>query len=131
MNSKNDLILSDEIGAIEADVVIGTLTTSDCENDIQIPVMGHPPATSSDLSLEQFLKTIKEHNVKHPTFAKIVKLDFKSIEVVTESVNMLEKDWKQEYVSEILSAEIPSRKFQKYFPITDGHSRLDQCRYNG
>lgn len=96
----NYLIATDDIDAIEADVTIGVLTT-DPVNHNDIPVMGHPPITSSDISLEQFLMNIKEHNAKNPAFAKIVKLDFKSIEIVTKTVNLLEKDWKDEYVCEV------------------------------
>lgn len=94
-----DIFGIDEIDAIEADVIIGSLATNPDKGN-KIPVMGHPPTTSSDLSLEQFLKDIKAHNAKNATFAKSVKLDFKSIEAVIASVDMMEEDWKDEYVCE-------------------------------
>lgn len=47
----------------------------------QIPIMAHPPASSSDLSLDQFLQEVAEHN-KNTTSPKGVKLDFKSIDAL-------------------------------------------------
>lgn len=80
--------------AIEADVIIGYHEGGE---DEKIPVMGHPPAEKSDLSLVEFLEAIKEYhskpeNVNKP---KLVKLDFKSIEATERSIEMLERDWKR------------------------------------
>lgn len=84
--------------AIEADVIIGTHEGSQStDKDEKIPVMGHPPATKSDLSLVEFLEAIKEYHSKPENVnkIKIVKLDFKSIEATERSIEMLEKDWKK------------------------------------
>ncbi|XP_036345600.1 protein FAM151B-like, partial [Rhagoletis pomonella] len=59
-----------DINMIEADIVLGRLNNTDDE----LPVMAHPPANSSDLSLCD---------------AKAVKLDFKSIEVFEGSLDIL------------------------------------------
>lgn len=79
---------------IEADIVLGTLTganTTNSTNATGIPVMGHPPSNTSDLSLEDFLTTIDTFNtnVTNTTTRKGVKLDFKSIEVFNASLALL------------------------------------------
>ncbi|CAH0406781.1 unnamed protein product [Chilo suppressalis] len=68
--------LASEVSMLEADIVLGHITGKDGP---PIPVMAHPPATSSDLSLSEFLSTVKQHN-SHSAKQKGVKLDFKSIE---------------------------------------------------
>lgn len=55
---------------LEADVIVGKLNTN---NLTDIPIMAHPPATESDLSLENFL----DLNI-HSNSTKGIKLDFKS-----------------------------------------------------
>lgn len=76
---------------IEADIVLGTLSTSNSTQPI--PVMAHPPAVTSDLSLESFLTQILEFNNKNSTNKKGVKLDFKSTEVFSGSLEMLTRMW--------------------------------------
>lgn len=61
---------------MEADVITGHLID---ETDVEgnkidrIPIMGHPPAITSDLSLKEFLNVWNRTN-------KLLKLDFKSTE---------------------------------------------------
>lgn len=84
--------------AIEADVIIGYhIGGQSQDKNEKIPVMGHPPAVKSDLSLVEFLEAIKEYHSKpeNANKTKIVKLDFKSIEATERSIEMLEKDWKK------------------------------------
>lgn len=69
---------------IEADVLMGHLEGSAGGNPL--PIMGHPPATTSDLSLEEFLTTILKSNKR-----KGVKLDFKSKEVFAGAEDILEE----------------------------------------
>lgn len=69
---------------IEADIVSGHLT--EARVGPPIPIMGHPPATTGDLSLEQFLDTVLQRNAN-----KGLKLDFKSLEVFQASENILEQ----------------------------------------
>lgn len=66
---------------IEADVSMGTVVGF--EADLR-PIMAHPPTKSSDMSLENFLDTILSSKQK-----KGIKLDFKDIEAVELSLNLL------------------------------------------
>lgn len=66
---------------IEADVSMGTVVGSD--GSIR-PIMAHPPTKSSDLSLEEFLDTILNSKQR-----KGIKLDFKEMEAVEVSLNLL------------------------------------------
>lgn len=87
-----------DVKAIEADVIIGIHEgTQSANEDEKIPIMGHPPAVKSDLSLVQFSEAIKEYHSKpeNANKIKIVKLDFKSIEATERSIELLEKDWKK------------------------------------
>jgi len=62
---------------LEADVVIGKINDSNSN----IPIMAHPPANESDLSLEDFLQNIKGN--------KGIKLDFKTDEAFNKSKDIL------------------------------------------
>lgn len=72
---------------IEADIVLGQLNG---EGPV-LPVMAHPPANTSDLTLKDFLNQIKAHNEFHEGAEKGVKLDFKSIEVFEGSLGILDE----------------------------------------
>ncbi|KAF9813243.1 hypothetical protein SFRURICE_019724 [Spodoptera frugiperda] len=80
--------LASTICMLEADIVIGTVVGKEGP---AIPIMAHPPATTSDLSLAEFLETVSQHNLKesNPTSKKGVKLDFKSIEAYEESQELI------------------------------------------
>lgn len=69
--------LKSNIDFIEADIVMGKLNNS----GVDLPVMAHPPANTSDISLDSFLLQIKDHNDNNTESMIGVKLDFKSIEV--------------------------------------------------
>lgn len=56
---------------------------------VDIPIMAHPPAKTSDLSLDSFLLQIKNHNDNHKEKMKGVKLDFKSTEVFEGALSTL------------------------------------------
>uniref|UniRef100_V5I8P8 Menorin-like domain-containing protein n=1 Tax=Anoplophora glabripennis TaxID=217634 RepID=V5I8P8_ANOGL len=90
----NSTLNDNNIMMIEADIVLGTLTgtnNTNGTNATEIPVMGHPPSNTSDLSLENFLTTIDlfNTNATNTTTRKGVKLDFKSIEVFNASITLL------------------------------------------
>ncbi|XP_020715972.1 protein FAM151B isoform X1 [Ceratitis capitata] len=87
VNSQSELneALESDINMIEADIVLGKLNNTGDD----MPVMAHPPANSSDLTLTEFLLRILEHNEEHGEDAKGVKLDFKSIEVFEGSLDIL------------------------------------------
>lgn len=80
---------------IEADIILGSLIDDD-SHALQ-PVMGHPPNTVSDITLESFLSQVLAHNRQHSSSSsnatKGVKLDFKSIEVFRGSLAMLQSLW--------------------------------------
>ncbi|KAM0735719.1 Protein FAM151B [Formica fusca] len=74
---------SEDIMMLEADVVMGKLNNT--INQTDIPIMAHPPAIESDLSLENFL----ELNIRNHT--KGIKLDFKSNQAFENSKPILTK----------------------------------------
>ena len=74
-----DQALADSTMMIEADVSLGAGNT---------PIMAHPPASTSDLSLQQFLESVlatTESGAK-----KGIKLDFKFLGVVEPSLQLLD-----------------------------------------
>ncbi|SPP79845.1 protein FAM151B isoform X1 [Drosophila guanche] len=81
-----DEALAGDIEFIEADIVLGKVNG---EGD-DMPVMAHPPANVSDLTLQGFLNQIKDFNDLHEGNEKGVKLDFKSIEVFEGSLDILD-----------------------------------------
>lgn len=90
------VLADDNVMMIEADISIGKITNSDAE----IPIMTHPPAKTSDLSLEDFLKQVDESNLNANNTEKTVKgvkLDFKSIEAFIASVTYIENASKKNF----------------------------------
>lgn len=84
----NDTLRGD-VMMIEADIVLGSLINTEYVD--KIPIMGHPPTTTSDLSLAMFLKWVLDYNeaaIRNDT-GKGIKLDFKSIEVFEASIPIL------------------------------------------
>lgn len=77
----------DSIQMLEADVVFGTVTVSSPAKTV--PVMAHPPANTSDLSLERFIVKVAEHVLRHKV-KKGVKLDFKESQVLLESFHTVD-----------------------------------------
>lgn len=90
VNSQADLanaLESAEVMMLEADVVIGKLNTSNSAGINQtMPIMAHPPHTESDLSLQEFLKTV----IDKKKVTKGIKLDFKTIEAFNASKPILD-----------------------------------------
>lgn len=84
------LLQSGDVTMIEADVGIGTVSGSG--DGQKVPIMVHPPHEESDLALADFMfqvdrATRSEHHIA--TIIKVVKLDFKSIEAVEQSMTVL------------------------------------------
>lgn len=69
---------------LEADVSMGTITGGGTE---QIPIMAHPPAIESDLSLQHFLDGVVTANMNGKR--KGIKLDFKALAAVPLALEML------------------------------------------
>ncbi|XP_055849073.1 protein FAM151B isoform X2 [Episyrphus balteatus] len=90
VNSQKELddALKSDIDMIEADIVLGKINNTGPD----LPVMGHPPKQTSDISLESFLRQILDFNNK-TDHKKGVKLDFKSIEVFEGSLALLHGLW--------------------------------------
>lgn len=78
-----------DVKMIEADIILGTLNGTGAA----LPVMGHPPNTTSDISLTEFLQTIQNFNMASKDRIKGVKLDFKSTEVFEGSLGLLTHLW--------------------------------------
>ena len=68
-----------------------------------IPIMAHPPANTSDLTLQKFLDTVRNTT----SSKKGVKLDFKSTAAFNLSIPLLEK-FKDVSIS-------PVSKYMRYF----------------
>ncbi|XP_063914706.1 protein FAM151B isoform X2 [Zophobas morio] len=81
--------LNSSVMMLEADVIYGKINGS----GESIPIMGHPPAIQSDLSLEDFLTTTYNFNKdeNNRDVRKGVKLDFKSTEVFTKSIDLIKQ----------------------------------------
>ncbi|XP_052755031.1 protein FAM151A isoform X2 [Galleria mellonella] len=77
--------LASEISMLEADIVLGQINGKEGP---PIPVMAHPPATTSDLSLSEFLSSVAQYNNVNSK-QKGVKLDFKSIEAFEKSQDQI------------------------------------------
>lgn len=74
---------------IEADVITGHLVDESAsgEKTDRIPIMGHPPAITSDLSLKEFLDIWNQTE-------KMLKLDFKSTEAFVLATPIMENAFK-------------------------------------
>lgn len=84
VNSKEKLtkaLNESNVNMLEADVVMGHTK----DNNTQQPIMAHPPNDTSDLSLQEFLKTV----IEQKNITKGVKLDFKTIEALNASKEIL------------------------------------------
>jgi len=98
VNSKADLdtaVGDEKVMMLEADVIMDPVKN--------VPIMGHPPANSSDLTLEEFLT----HSLIHWE-EKGIKLDFKSDKAVNASVAVMKKAFeaREKLPPVILNADI-------------------------
>ena len=69
---------------IEADVLFGHVTGGEVHAGVR-PIMAHPPAKHSDLTLERFLDRILQSDL-----AKGIKLDFKEMDVVEPALVIIQ-----------------------------------------
>ncbi|XP_076655424.1 protein FAM151B isoform X2 [Halictus rubicundus] len=81
----SEALTNPKVMMVEADVVLGTVGT----NKTVVPIMAHPPASESDLSLQEFVDTVNKENKEKPK--KGVKLDFKTYEAFNASKAIIEK----------------------------------------
>ncbi|XP_045494820.1 protein FAM151A isoform X1 [Colias croceus] len=95
--------LASEVSMLEADIVLGHVVGKDGP---PIPIMAHPPATTSDLSLADFLMAVSQYNNVNPK-QKGVKLDFKSIEAFEKAQDHIAPFAKPEFTFPLwLNADI-------------------------
>ncbi|XP_055597892.1 protein FAM151B-like [Uranotaenia lowii] len=81
-------VLEGSVDFIEADILMGHL-----ENGTDsIPIMAHPPLNQSDLSLSDFLVRVQAYNLQSRK-SKGIKLDFKSIEALEKSVEIIKQHY--------------------------------------
>ncbi|XP_063377955.1 protein FAM151A isoform X3 [Cydia fagiglandana] len=97
--------LASDVQMLEADIVLGQLIGKEGP---PIPVMAHPPATTSDLSLGDFLSIVAQHNKGiAKDKQKGVKLDFKSIEAFEKAQDLIARFSKPEVTFPVwLNADI-------------------------
>ncbi|XP_018373655.1 PREDICTED: protein FAM151B isoform X2 [Trachymyrmex cornetzi] len=103
VNSLMDLdkaLVSADVMMLEGDVTMGKHTTTTNATTDKIPIMAHPPATESDLSLEEFI------NINVNNGSKGIKLDFKSNEAFNYSKPILIKFQSSLKCPVILNADI-------------------------
>lgn len=85
------MALAGQCHMIEADILMGNTSTT----PFIVPIMAHPPATSSNLSFEEFMLTVSAHNkqsegeMRNTSTKKGVKLDFKSPEAVLDCLKFI------------------------------------------
>ncbi|CAH1403882.1 unnamed protein product [Nezara viridula] len=78
---------------IEADIVLGWKSEEDRKNKTKpLPVMAHPPAVISNLTLAEFLETFMQSGAR-----KGIKLDFKSRGAFAASEWLIEKLYYEKY----------------------------------
>uniref|UniRef100_A0A7S0WNM7 Menorin-like domain-containing protein n=1 Tax=Pyramimonas obovata TaxID=1411642 RepID=A0A7S0WNM7_9CHLO len=70
-----------KVHMIEADILMGRHETDGGEGGAEIPIMAHPPATSSDLSFAEFARSVREQHANGGRRIG-VKLDFKDPKAV-------------------------------------------------
>ncbi|KAM4623654.1 protein FAM151A [Polymixia lowei] len=82
-NNKSEMnkALASDVMILEADVTVEGIGTP---NQKPIPIMAHPPAISSDNTLDQWLEAVLKSR-------KGIKLDFKSLVSVAPSLDLLNK----------------------------------------
>ncbi|ETN58451.1 DHFR-coamplified protein [Anopheles darlingi] len=97
-------VLDSDIQFIEADISLGFLK-EDANQENEIPIMAHPPATVSDISLETFLKRILQYN-QQTAKAKGIKLDFKSIGAFERSIDIIRSSYDMGKFNTWINADI-------------------------
>ncbi|XP_076766119.1 protein FAM151B [Xylocopa sonorina] len=124
VNNKTKLekaLKSDDIMMLEGDVSLGKYTESNSSD--HVPIMAHPPANASDLSLEAFVNATLEKNA-----SKGIKLDFKSIEAFKASKPVLDRLRNDTKVPVFLNADILSGPVNATAKPVDAEAFLAQAK---
>uniref|UniRef100_A0AAG5CW47 Menorin-like domain-containing protein n=1 Tax=Anopheles atroparvus TaxID=41427 RepID=A0AAG5CW47_ANOAO len=100
-------VLDSDIQFIEADISLGYLI-EDVTKENEIPIMAHPPAVESNLSLETFLKRILKFNREANVASKVkgIKLDFKSIGAFERSIGIIRTSYDMAKFDTWINADI-------------------------
>ena len=79
---------------IEANVALGDLIDGSQQN---VTIVALPPVSTSDLTLNEFLSRIIEHNVNKtdPKTKVGFKLEFKSTDALEEGIRVLQQSYAQ------------------------------------
>ncbi|RXG59566.1 hypothetical protein Avbf_13313 [Armadillidium vulgare] len=94
--------ISDELYMmLEADVSKGRLKNETTSKEI--PIMAHPPETMSDLSLQMFIDEVIKANEEGKKIG--VKLDFKNLDIVLQSLEILRKKSDKVCVNELIFSD--------------------------
>lgn len=121
-----------DVMMLEGDVLMGYLVPVEPWADPELvrPIMAHPPNNSSDLSVQLFLKQVSDFNKANPDKVKGIKLDFKEIEAVLDSIRWLKSISSVEpWVSEVwLNADIVQGPLHSTKEPVDPMQFLDFCR---
>ncbi|KAM6948192.1 protein FAM151A [Aplochiton taeniatus] len=114
-NNKSEMnkALKSDVMILEADVTVEGFGTA---NETTVPIMAHPPDVYSDNSLDQWLEAILDSR-------KGVKLDFKSLEVVGPSLELLRQKNQTRGINRPvwINADIlPGPNVPAFWPVVNG-----------
>ncbi|ELT90991.1 hypothetical protein CAPTEDRAFT_222574 [Capitella teleta] len=100
VNSRQELedVLNSDLMMLEADVLLRGQGTP---NQTDIPVMAHPPATDSDITLEEWVERVLSHHSN-----KGIKLDFKGTDVLEPALRILQHHKNDFFQPILLNADI-------------------------
>ncbi|XP_015108930.1 protein FAM151A [Diachasma alloeum] len=110
-----------KIMMLETDVSLGQVYGNPDET---VPIMAHPPATTSDLSLADFL----DQTLETPTSG--IKLDFKTIEAFKASLPILKEYREKMVVPVMLNADILPGPFSEDDKPVDADEFLQEAKEN-
>ncbi len=102
---------------LETDIIVRGYGTS---NQTDVPINAHPPATDSDITVQEWIKCIS----KHPN--KGIKLDFKCIEALESTLLILQQSKSKIQVPVLLNADIAVGPGSSRSPV-DAASFLQMC----
>lgn len=128
VNNKDYLVnvLNGNTNFIEADILIGHLENGNPQE--KNPIMAHPPATQSNLSLKEFLEKCLQFNQQaKKADVKGIKLDFKSIEALESSIDLIKTLYDTVEYPTWINADILAGPVNNTSTIPVDHDRFFKC----
>ncbi|GLV40037.1 uncharacterized protein CBL_10934 [Carabus blaptoides fortunei] len=118
--------LAGKVMMLEADISLGTVGN----NSTVIPIMAHPPANKSDLSLQDFFVRLSNFNANKTKSGekKGAKLDFKTIEAFEKSTEILKNITQSADYPIWLNADIVSGPVNASTKPVDANKFLKMCQ---